>query len=56
MRKLISSGSPYEPAPDGSVAAPGDLYGQTRPCLEIIEQAIAAAGLGLQHVVRRGKA
>jgi len=74
MRKLISSGSPYEPrigfsravrvgpfvavsgtapiAPDGSVAAPGDLYGQTRRCLEIIEQAIAAAGLGLQHVIR----
>jgi enamine deaminase RidA (YjgF/YER057c/UK114 family) len=74
MRKLISSGSPYEPqigfsravrvgnlvavsgtapiAPDGGVAAPGDLYGQTRRCLEIIAQAISAAGLGLESVIR----
>ena len=74
MRKLISSGSKFEPkigfsravrvgpfvavsgtapiAPDGSVAAPGDLYGQTRRCLEIIAQAIGAAGLGLQDVIR----
>ena len=34
-------------APDGGVAAPGDLYGQTRRCLEIIGQAIGKAGLGL---------
>lgn len=39
-------------APDGSVAAPGDLYGQTKRCLEIIEQAIAKAGLGLDSVIR----
>jgi enamine deaminase RidA (YjgF/YER057c/UK114 family) len=74
MRKLISSGSPYEPmigfsravrvgdivavsgtapiAPDGGVAAPGDLYGQTRRCLEIIAEAIAKAGLGLDSVIR----
>ncbi len=74
MRKLISSGSPFEPkigfsravrigpfvavagtapvAPDGGVAAPGDVYGQTKRCLEIISQAIAGAGLGLQSVVR----
>jgi enamine deaminase RidA (YjgF/YER057c/UK114 family) len=74
MRKLISSGSAFEPkigfsravrigrtvavsgtapiAPDGSVAAPGDLYGQTKRCLEIIAQAIGKAGLGLDSVIR----
>jgi len=74
MRKLISSGSPFEPkigfsravrigpfvavagtapiAADGGVAAPGDVYGQTKRCLEIISQAIAGAGLGLQDVIR----
>jgi enamine deaminase RidA (YjgF/YER057c/UK114 family) len=73
-RKLISSGSPFEPrigfsravrvgpivavsgtapiAADGSVAAPGDVYGQTRRCLEIIAQAIGEAGFGLQNVIR----
>jgi len=74
MRKLISSGSPFEPqigfsravrvgnvvavsgtapiAPDGGVAAPGDLYGQTKRCFEIIAEAIAKAGLTLDSVVR----
>jgi enamine deaminase RidA (YjgF/YER057c/UK114 family) len=74
MRKLISSGSPFEPkigfsravrigpfvavagtapiAADGGVAAPGDVYGQTKRCLEIISQAIGNAGLGLQSVIR----
>jgi len=73
-RKLVSSGSPFEPrigfsravrvgpylavsdtapiAPDGGVAAPGDVYGQTKRCFEIIEQAIEGAGLTLQHVIR----
>ena len=74
MRKLIASGSPFEPrigfsravrvgrmvavsgtapiAPDGGVASPGDLYGQTRRCLEIIGLAIGRAGLGLDSVIR----
>jgi len=74
MRKLISSGSPFEPrigfsravrigryvavsgtapiAPDGGVAAPDDVYGQTKRCLEIISQAIGKAGLDLQSVIR----
>ncbi len=30
-------------APDGSVASPGDMYGQTRCCLQIIEQAATAS-------------
>lgn len=74
MRKLISSGSPFEPqigfsravrvgpfvavsgtapiAPDGGVAAAGDVYGQTKRCLEIIAQAIGEAGLSLRSVIR----
>ena len=73
-RKLISSGSPYEPkigfsravrvgphiavsgtapiAEGGGVACPGDLYGQTKRCLEIIEKAINDAGGKREHVVR----
>lgn len=39
-------------AADGSVAAPGDVYGQTRRCLEIIRAAIVESGLGLDDVVR----
>lgn len=38
--------------PEGDVAAPGDVYGQTRRCLEIIEQSLTAAGLTLVNVVR----
>jgi enamine deaminase RidA (YjgF/YER057c/UK114 family) len=74
MRKLVSSGSPFEPrigfsravragqivavsgtapiAPDGSVACPGDVYGQTRRCLEIVAKAVADSGLSLETVVR----
>lgn len=39
-------------APDGSVAAPGDLYGQTRRSLEIIADVLAQAGAGLDAVIR----
>lgn len=39
-------------APDGGVAAPGDVYGQTRRCLEIVAQAIADAGFTLDSVIR----
>ena len=74
MRKLVSSGSPFEPrigfsravrvgpfvavsgtapiARDGGVATPGDVYGQTRRCLEIIAEAIRGAGLDLGSVIR----
>jgi len=74
VRKLISSGSPFEPrigfsravrvgnvlavsgtapiAPDGGVACPGDVHGQTMRCLGIIANAIADAGLSLETVVR----
>jgi enamine deaminase RidA (YjgF/YER057c/UK114 family) len=39
-------------APDGGVASPGSVYGQTRRCLEIVLQAIAEAGLTAESVVR----
>lgn len=74
MRKLISSGSPFEStigfsravrvgpflavagtapiAAGGGVAARGDVYGQTKRCLDIIAQAVAGAGLSLKNVIR----
>jgi enamine deaminase RidA (YjgF/YER057c/UK114 family) len=39
-------------AAPGGTAAPGDLFGQTRRCLEIIERAIVEAGGALRHVTR----
>jgi enamine deaminase RidA (YjgF/YER057c/UK114 family) len=39
-------------AADGTVAAPGDVYGQTKRCLVIISQVIADAGLTLENVIR----
>ena len=39
-------------AADGSVTRPGDVYGQTRGCLEIIGDAVVDAGLSLDTVVR----
>lgn len=37
---------------DGEVVGVGDAYLQTKRCIEIIEQALEAAGAGLEHVVR----
>lgn len=39
-------------APDGTTACPGDAYGQARRCLEIIKEAIEAAGGRLEGVIR----
>ncbi len=39
-------------AEDGSTACPGDAFGQTRRCLEIIKAAIEEAGGSLADVVR----
>lgn len=39
-------------AADGSVAAPGDMRGQTKRCLEIIEGALVQAGADMKNVVR----
>lgn len=38
--------------PDGSTASPGDLYGQTRQCIEIIKKAIEEAGGRIEDVIR----
>jgi enamine deaminase RidA (YjgF/YER057c/UK114 family) len=37
---------------EGGTAAAGDVYGQTRRCLEIVAKAIADAGGQLRHVTR----
>jgi enamine deaminase RidA (YjgF/YER057c/UK114 family) len=39
-------------ASDGSVAAPGDVYGQTRRCLEIVARAVSDAGLTMNDIIR----
>jgi enamine deaminase RidA (YjgF/YER057c/UK114 family) len=39
-------------AKDGSVHSPGDVYGQTRRCLEIIKDVIEQAGGKLEYVTR----
>jgi enamine deaminase RidA (YjgF/YER057c/UK114 family) len=39
-------------APDGSTASPGDLYGQTTRCLDIIRGAIEEAGGKTLDIVR----
>jgi enamine deaminase RidA (YjgF/YER057c/UK114 family) len=38
--------------PDGSTAFAGDVYSQTKQCLEIIEKAIIATGGSLEDVIR----
>lgn len=39
-------------AEDGTTACPGDLYGQTRRCLEIILRAVNEAGGSFEDIVR----
>ena len=39
-------------APDDTTACPGDVYGQTRRCLEIMKKAIEDAGGTLENVIR----
>ncbi len=49
-RIAVSGTAPI--APDGSTAHPGNMYGQTLRCLEIIREAIEKAGGGLKDVIR----
>ena len=49
---LLSVAGTAPIAADGGVAAPSDVYGQTKRCLEIIAAAIAEAGLSLETVIR----
>lgn len=39
-------------ATDGRPAAPGDAAGQARRCVQIVREALAAVGAGLDDVVR----
>jgi enamine deaminase RidA (YjgF/YER057c/UK114 family) len=39
-------------APDGTTVAPDDLYGQTKCCLKIIQEAIEEAGGTIENVIR----
>ncbi len=49
-RVAVSGTAPI--AADGSVAAPGDAYGQMRRCLEIVAAALEEAGAVLADVQR----
>ncbi len=49
-RIAVSGTAPI--ASDGSTAHPGDMYGQTLRCLEIIREAIKKAGGSLKDVIR----
>lgn len=39
-------------APDGGTATPGDVYGQTLRCFEIVERALTEAGASIADVTR----
>lgn len=52
MGPLIAVAGTAPIAPDGSTACAGDLYGQTRRCLEIMREAIEKAGGSIEAVVR----
>jgi enamine deaminase RidA (YjgF/YER057c/UK114 family) len=49
-RVLVSGTAPV--AEGGGTAAPGDPYGQTKRCLEIILKALESAGASAKDVVR----
>ena len=49
---IVSVGGTAPIAASGGTAAPGDAYGQTRRCLEIIGQALEAAGASFAAVTR----
>ncbi|RMF03151.1 MAG: RidA family protein [Alphaproteobacteria bacterium] len=52
MGSLIFVGGTAPIGPDRKPWAVGDPGGQARRCLEIIAEALAQAGAGLEHVVR----
>jgi enamine deaminase RidA (YjgF/YER057c/UK114 family) len=49
---IISVAGTAPIAADGSNAYPGDLYKQTKRCIEIISKAITEAGGSLENVIR----
>ena len=50
--QLIAVAGTAPIAAAGGTAAPGDLYGQTIRCLEIISRAISEAGGTIEQVIR----
>lgn len=50
--RIISVSGTAPIAADGSTAAAGDVYLQTRCCIEIMKKAIEEAGGSLQSVIR----
>ena len=48
----IAVGGTAPIAPGGGTAGIGDVYAQTKRCLEIIDKALADAGGKLEHVTR----
>ena len=49
---LVSVGGTAPIAAGGGTAAKGDVYGQTKRCLEIVAKALADSGAGIEHTVR----
>ena len=49
---IVSVGGTAPIAATGGTAAKGDVYGQTKRCLEIIEKALTDAGARLEDVTR----
>ena len=47
---VVAGTAPIDPS--GATACPGDVYGQTRRCLEIAAQAIVDAGGAIENTVR----
>lgn len=50
--KIISVAGTAPIAADGSTAFPGDVFGQTRRCIEIIQKAIEDSGGTMENVIR----
>jgi enamine deaminase RidA (YjgF/YER057c/UK114 family) len=47
---VVAGAAPIDAS--GATACPGDVYGQTRRCLEIIAAAIAEAGGAIENTIR----
>jgi enamine deaminase RidA (YjgF/YER057c/UK114 family) len=47
---VVAGTAPIDPA--GGTACPGDVYGQTRRCLEIVAAAINEAGGAIENTIR----
>lgn len=52
MGNMIAVSGTAAIAPDGSTADPGSVYGQTKYCIKIMQNAIEEAGGSLQNVIR----